>query len=369
MKKLLSIIFAFSILVLGSQLFITANAEELNSGAVTFIKSTENLQKLKSYKATQTISGNLKLIPTFNSDGEEVNGQFTIKVQSDIYNHDVYENSMSAKITGRVNINVIADKKPFEDLFLYFNGEIIVIFEGGIYLRLNQSYLKASGVPDNEFYQEIKKEMDKYVNSIKGQWIYFPEDIIEQGIDESMPSEFEAQMELQDRLREQLKSDGIVKTYKSLLSEMLISSMSLDINEEELEKIQTIIDRFIATDFFTNKTITEGYYKDFSTFVLSKRRIVNFIQLVLREFGETLDMTNLDEIHELLSKFYLSGAYHVDETHSIFDKFKLKFILHDLDELKMLRLISFSEISDINKIGVIKGPDEFTNAEELVLLH
>lgn len=371
MKKLLSIIF---ILFLMASQLITANAEELNSDSITFFESMENLQKLKSYNSTQTISGNFKFIPISDNDIEEMNGQFTIKAQSDMYNRDAYENNMSSKISGRVNINIKGDKKPFEDLFLYFNIEMISILEDGIYVRLNQAYLKASGVSDSELqgYQEFKKEMDQYVSGIRGQWFYFPENIVGQEINENMPPGFEEQMELQKKLREQLKSDGIVKTYKNLINEMLVNEMSLaryGISEEESEQIKTIIDRFAATDFFREKIITaEGYYKDSILFVLDKRRIVSFIQLAFRDFGETLNLTNLNEFKEFLSKFYLSGAYHVDDTHPVYDKFRLKFILHDLDELKMLKLISFSKISDINAIGAIKGPNEFTNAEELDLL-
>jgi|GEM_PF-523356 len=358
MKKFLAI---FLFLLFLTTPILATNAEEVNSDSVTLLESTENIQKLKTFKAYQNFSGDFRI--KGGTYSPEYTGQFQVGITSDIFNHDAYENDAYAQIRGRANIYAKGTNKPFDNLIINFRGELKTLFGDGLYMRLQQLDMKAIGIPLDELrnYQEFKKDMENEVAKFKEKWIYLPENFYENKLDEGVSQEV-----FEEEVRKKLNKDGIKETYKELARWYLETMSTGLMDAEETKKMNRIIDQFSETDFFTRKVVTSGYYKDFTRFFLSKRRIINFMQYAAGEMGEDVDPIALEEFKTALSKFYLSGMHHTHETHRIFDQFKLKFILHDLEKLDKLHLEYFLKITDINKGGSIQKPDNFTHMEDLL---
>lgn len=354
MKKLISLLFVFIM----SFSLMAPQTLGVDSAPVTFLESTENLQALKSMSIQQNISGNFEFTPAEN---EKMSGQFQLGFDSDVVNKGNLKSDISADITGRINLHYEGTEVPFQNLTAYLKLEIKSIVNDGVYVRLQQLHLNATSIPENEMnnYLKTKTQLEKGVKTLKGHWIYFPSTLIEEGLKMGAPEG----LVIQEEIREQIAQKGLKDTYKKLFSDYLISSGVVDGNESK--KLNTILDKFLETDFFTHKKVTNGLYKDFDRFNFSKRRFVQFIQWVGQELGEKLSAKDLSELNQALSKFYFSGAYHIDNQNRIFDQIRLKLILKGIEALKKAQFGMFYKISDVNKVEAITTPDNFTDYEEL----
>lgn len=364
MKKLLSTLLV-TVLTFSTFAF-AASAMALNSDSVTLFESMENLQNMDSFSITQNFSGNFKIEDTYANSTDKAKGQFNFRTTSDTYKENDLESNLHIKINGRIGVQIEGDDKPFDNLTANVRAEIMIILDDGIYVRLNQALFRANGVPKDEMaeYLESKEIFEEAVGQIKGQWIYFPEELL--GLEEEFGSELPPELEElfdNEALLQQIEEEGLKATIKEIIKAAILADGGL--SDEEADQANNIIDRFFETKFFTNKKMTRGRYKDFTRFTLSKRRILSFIQSAANEMDEPISNNDLKEIQNALSKFYLSGMYHINNHHRIFDQFKIKFILHDLEELKNFRIGYFYKVGDFNKVERIVAPDEFTSYENV----
>ncbi len=354
MKKIISLLFVFVM----SFSLVTPQTLGINSDPVTFLESTENLQELDSMSVRQNLSGNFDFAP---AEDENVSGQFRLGFTSDVINKGNFQSDVSADITGRLNLHYKGENAPFNSLTAYLKLQIKSVADDGIYIRLQQLRFNAAGVPQDEMddYLEAKAEMEEGVKMIKGQWIYFPSTLIEESLDMTLPEG----AAMQDELREQIAQEGLKDTYKQLFSDYMNEAGAIDVNETET--FNNVLDKFFETEFFTRKKVTRGLYKDFNRFTFSKRRFIRFIRWVGQELDEELGEQELAEINRVMSKFYFSGAYHVDKQNRIFDQVRLKLILKGIEELKKAQFGMFYKVSNINKVEAIKAPTDFKNYEEV----
>ncbi|MCK5600770.1 hypothetical protein KAR91_02805 [Candidatus Pacearchaeota archaeon] len=330
----------------------------INSDSVTFLESTENLQELDSMSIRQNLSGNFDFAIAEN---ENLSGQFRLGFTSDVINKGNLQSDVDANIVGQLNLHYEGEDAPFENLTAYLNLKVKSIVDDGIYVQLRNLYFNASGIPENEMddYLESKAMVAEGVASLKDQWIYFPATLIEEGMNMGAPEG----AAMQEELREQIAQEGLKETYKQLFSEYMTTSGTIGTNEAEL--LDDVLDKFFETEFFSRKTVTSGLYKDFERFTFSKRRFVHFVQWIGYKLGVELTAQDLEELNNVLSKFYFSGAYHVDNQNRIFDQVKLKLILKGIEELKKAQFGLFYKVSDVNQIETIKAPSDFKNYEEV----
>lgn len=356
MKKIFA---TFLLLLLVTTPILATNVKGFNSDPVTFLESMENIQNLKSYKSHQNIAGDFKLNEKI---GAPMTGQFQIGITSSVYGQDAHEADADLEIKGRANIRSTGDKKTFDNLIVNFRGDVKGIIGDGLYIRLDQLDIRAIGVPLKylQDYLNFKREFNSEVEKFKGKWIYIADTPFLDELDEDVGQEL-----FEEEMRKKLSEDGIKETYKEMIKWYMETMTVGLIDDEEAKKINNIIDRFFETDFFTRKQVKDGYYKNFTRFFFSKRRFTNFMLSAAQEMGEDMDPLAMEELKNALSKIYFSGMHHSDSKYRIFDQFKLKVILHDLEELDKLHVQYFYKIEGINSVQKIQKPDEFTPIEEL----
>lgn len=356
MKKILSILLFIFLLTTP---ILTSVAQVTNSESASFFESTENLQKLKSYRANQSITGSFE----FGDEAEKTTGNYFLRINTDILNQTDYEFDTYSSARGYVNIHITEEHRPFDNLKADVRFELKKLANNGIYVRLGAFDLKAIGISENEMenYLDFKEELENKLDSIKGTWYYFPEEAITYQQINELPAELENILN-QEAIQETLKEEGLEETLKQVLTSILdtlVTEQSLD--QSKADKIETIIDKFFKTEFFTKKIVVAGPQKGFANSTLSKRRVVEFVKWMGRTLDEPLDSHDVSEVWNMLNKFYFSIMTHQNDQYGIYDFFRFKLILKNIEELKRLAIGYSYKISKINQIGAIEEPDEFSS--------
>jgi len=366
MKKYLSILIIF--IFTFTPLAIT-KAEDTNSAPVTFFESMDNLQKLKGYKMNQNFSGDFKINLNQAEDIQEVAGNYRFDLNTSFYNENPYENDFDSTFKGQIKLSATGKNKPFGDLSVNFRGQMISLFGDGMYLKLISATLMAKDVPaeDMQSYQDFMKEFNAQINSVRGQWIYFPSAYYTDELKAEAP---EGVGELLDTkaLTDKFKKDGVKKTYEGLIQETL-STLQADetMTEEDKQSITKISDEFFKTKFFSVKTLTSGTNKGLTSFYLIKPKIVKFVSKIAGILGENLTDSDIKQMASYLDRFNLSGLYGIDETNRIMDIFRLKFVLRNVDALDFLQFNYSYKVGGINEVKSINKPTDFTPVEEMDL--
>jgi hypothetical protein len=365
MKKNLSILFTF---VLVFSLFIApVLAEDSNSDAVTFFESTGNLQKLQGYKINQSLEGSFKLNFELPNDITGLNGEYHFNFSGDIYNKKPYENDSDTNFKGQIKFVAEGANKPFKEIAININGELITISGDGAYFRLVNAAIEATGVKEMQDYLNEKKEIDKTIQDMRGQWIYLADKLTKQLNQEDMPTELKGIMD-KDALVAKLQKDGVEKTYKSLFTETITSlKESGTLTDEQSAEINTAVDKFLSTKFFNYTNVKDGRHDGFTSFYLNKPEILKLATNLANQFGEAMDSDTTATLRSYMEKFNINGIYHTDGINRILDHFHLKLIVRNIDALSFFIANYSYKISDLNSIKPITAPEKFTSAEELNL--
>ncbi|MBU1017792.1 hypothetical protein KKA33_02065 [Patescibacteria group bacterium] len=362
MKRLLSFIL---MILIGAISIITIPAKGFNSDPLTFFESTENMQHLKSYRLNQNLVGDFEFDENKQGELVKMTGEYRLKVNTDVFNQSPYEADMYSFIRGHMFVDAKGADRPFDRVNVNIRAEIISLAGDGIYARLNTFNLVADNVPESEKedYLSFQKELEKKLESVRYIWFYFPMDIIGTANTEGLPAPLQSTLD-QENIRENLKEKGLKETYRTMLNDLAEEQAT---DESESITFQNLIDEFFNTDFFTKATVVSGPQEGFTNFTLSKQRVSNFIISAARAFGENVTEEDKGELWSMLSKFYLSAMIHEDEANGIFDFFRIKLILKDIDILNQLSIYYSYKVSKIDEIDAIAMPDEFTSYEVLEL--
>ncbi|MBN2096261.1 hypothetical protein JW752_02565 [Candidatus Peregrinibacteria bacterium] len=362
MKRL----FAFLLIVLTGAVSVMAfPAKGFNSDPLTFFASTENMQALESYRLNQNLVGDFALERGLGGGPIKMTGEYRLKINTDVVNRSPYEADMYSFIRGHAFMDIGGADRPFDRININLWAELINIAGDGIYARLNTFNLIADNIAEgeDENYLEFKKELKEKLESVRYIWFYFPADIIGAANTEGLPAPLQSALE-QEGIREELKEKGMKETYKELLSGVAEEQAT---DEEMSAVVQELIDEFFDTDFFTARTVVDGPQKGFTNFTLNKRKIVNFIVSAAERLGENVTDDDKTELWSMLNKFYLSSMFHADDVHGIFDFFRIKLILKDLDPIDQFSVYYSYKVSNINDVEPVVMPDEFTSYEVLQL--
>lgn len=355
MKKFFSLL--LSAVMLSSLASPTAFADE----KLSFFESYENLLKLKSYENQQVFSGNVKLSNLADElEGGEMN--FRLSFNSDVVNKKAFEPDTKATMSGRLTMNLEGEDKPFDSLIFRIRGEFRSFGSSDIYMKLNQLELKATGVPNDEMddYLEFQDMLNEELTVLRGRWFHLPISELEQefALDELEGFETEA-------ILESFRKKGVQETYEDLVDSALESMVSFgEISEEDSRQAQKLLDEFLNTKLFTQREIRAGKNKGMTHFAFSKRRFVSFLGRVANIMGEEMSARDLREINSMLRKFHLSGMYSANQEERIYDHFKLKFILKNLDLLDELELHYSNKVTNINKPLNVERPRDSENLLE-----
>ena len=218
---------------------------------MTFIESTENLQKLQSYKVNQGISGKFQFkVPTTTGSktADEVIGNYRLDFNGNIYNSKPYENNAHINFNGNVNFNMTGDTKYFDSLIVNIRGQIKYMISDGFYARIDDVNFSAKGIPkkDEKDYNSFKKQVDTMINPLKGQWIYIPESYLN-----SLPGGSQVYKD-QKKLMDDLKKKGVARLYKDLLKDMVSEEeKNGGITKDQAVKLKKLVDDFFKTQFFS----------------------------------------------------------------------------------------------------------------------
>ena len=245
MKKILSI---FLFLFLLTTPILTSVAQVANSESASFFESTENLQKLKSYRANQNITGSFE----FGDEAEKVTGNYYLRINTDVLNQVNYEFDTYSSARGYVNVHITGEHRPFDNLKVDIRFELKKLANDGLYAKLGAIDLKAIGISENEMenYLDFKEELENKLDSIKGIWYYLPEDLITSQQTNKLPEEFESVLN-QEVIQETLKEKGLEETLKQALTSILnILVTEQSLNQSKADKIETIIDKVETANRF-----------------------------------------------------------------------------------------------------------------------
>ncbi len=356
MKKILSI---FLLLFLLTTPILTSIAQGANSDSASFFESTENLQKLRSYRLNQNITGSFE----FGNVDEKATGNYYLRINTDILNLANYEFDTYSSARGYINVQGGGENRSFDNLKANVRFELKKLASDGLYIRLGSLDLQAVGVTENEMedYLNFKKDLESKLNSIKGTWYYFPEELTASQQISTLPEELEGVLN-QEAIGRALKENGFKETLKQTLANVLnVLASEQSIDQSKANKIETIIDKFFETELFTKKIVVSGQKKGFINSTLSKRRVVEFMKWVGETLEGPLDSYNVAELWNILNKFYFSIMTHQNDQYGIYDFFRFKLILKNIKELERLAIGYSYKVSKINQIETIKEPDEFSS--------
>jgi hypothetical protein len=357
MKKILSIAF-----VLVTILNAFGNAAFAESNELAWFESMDNMQKLKSYTVQQVISGNLsgKI-----EEAKGGSGDFTFNVKSAIVNRDA--NKMDSKniIEGRLHFALEGKDSPFKSLDANFRLSVVALADQGAYIRLENVDFNANGILEGDLqnYLDFKTEFSKAIEPIRWQWIQLPDQYIKGQLDQGAPMDLAAFDSA--ALKNEIIKNGFKKAVqKAVEDEIAKSETDGKMTTEDATKARTLANRFFETEFFNLKTSAKPGKENQTSFILNKGRIVEFIQRVGEEMGETLAETDLSEIRNILRKFTLTGAFRQNNEFGIFDRLKVKLILKNIEELTSLQLDYSYKIGNINTVDAISAPAKSVPLEE-----
>lgn len=336
---------------------------------VTLFESAENMQKMKSYKMNQTFLGGVTVTPDDKAEFEKIDVQMRLGVSSQVVNLEPYKSNTKNLLSGDITLKAEGENKPFESLVLSFRADLITIVNDGIYARLQTLSLDARGIgpEDEEDYREFREEFDAEIKKIKNQWVYIPEDYFTGELEEGMPDEFRSMVD-QEALLKDFKDKGVEQTYKTLLEDLIKTLYKNgEISADEQTVYNELLEEFFKTEFFSAKPILHGIHKGGTYFSLDKKNIMRFVEMMAEKLGEEISQRDKLELRTLLTKFSVSGLYKTDEKNRIFDVFRLKLAVRNIEELTGLKLEYGYKISKINEIERISEPDEFTHIDNFGL--
>ena len=335
---------------------------------MTYIESTENLQKLQSYKTDQNISGKFQFkIPTITTakSSDEITGNYRFNFAGNVYNNKPYESDAHINFNGNINLNMKGDAKYFDSLIVNIRGQIKYMLSDGFYASIDDVSFSAKGVPkdDTEDYEAFKKQIDSMITPLKGQWIYIPESYLN-----TLPGGSTIYKD-QKTLMENIKKKGLVTFYKDLLKDVVATEeKNGGITKDESAKLKKLVDEFFKTQFFSKKAVESGTYKGYYSFYIHKERVMDFIVKIAAVLDEKLTQAELAKMRKSFNKFDLSGRYNVDKTNKIVDNTNLNFTLKNISVLSNLELSYTSKVSDVNKGVKVTKPATYKTVDELASL-
>jgi len=128
--------------------------------------------------------------------------------------------------------------------------------------------------------------------------------------------------------------------------------------------LKKIFDVLFKTEFFTTKK-TQVAGADWTVFSFSKKSFWEFMQKISEATGEKLPDESKAQVQKVLSKFKLTGGYSIDEALHIFDRFKLKFLMSEIEELKKFDINYDYAVSQVNAWINWKNPINSSNHPRL----
>lgn len=347
MKKFLSIV--FSVFLLSTFVSLSANAK-----SVDFFESIDNIYKLDSYKINQSVHG------SFNVDSYEgdILGKYRVNIVSSINNEDNL-NNQDSKVRLQLELNTKDfDKEdmPFSRLNINMNGEVKVILSDGIYFKLNNIGINVKDISDND--KEDMNEMLKIAEEYSGQWYRVGTDNASEMTGHDLESEYSDQSE-------QLQLLG----YKGFMEEMISEVIQSEgIPAEYEDDILNALNDFFSTKFLKFQSINRGHNKGFTKFILDKTSVFNLVMKYANDFGGETSSREKNMFRRMLNKIRISGMYRLNNIYDVYDNFSIKAQLHDIEELKDLKMNYRFRISKINKIPVITPPSEYVDIMESGLI-
>ena len=354
-KRYLS--FLFVLIFLASSFIINALAQGDYFEPITFLESTENMQNLKSYRLNQNLTGHFETDDDPTGNELQLTGEYRLKVNMDVLNRSPYEIDTYSFVRGHLYVYADGPKRPFERLEINFRGELIGLADEGLYVRLNTFNLNADGVPEDEMenYLEFKNELDQKLYMWKGFWTHYPKELCESRVPEGLPEELRPALN-PETTKNNLQDKGIKEAYEQILMDLL-GGLTVNNASEDLQ--ETVVEKFLATNFFIKKPVLEGGWTGFMNFTLNKRRIAEFMVWMARELGESPTEDDIKELWDILNKFYFSYMTHSSPDYKVIDFLRFKLILHDLETWNQLSFNYSCKIGKINEIEPIEAPDEF----------
>ncbi|PIZ71626.1 hypothetical protein COY07_04590 [Candidatus Peregrinibacteria bacterium CG_4_10_14_0_2_um_filter_43_11] len=362
MKKLLS----FALLILFfAYAPLSMRAQEPTP---SFFEAWEQLGKLESYAMQQTFSGNIQ----FTGDSavnEAISADFRINMSSRIKNKAIFESDSATEINGYLEVKYKSDgkNKPFDRVIANFQAQVVYLYNDGIYLKLDGVGIKTEGISNTEQkdYEQFQIKLNKAASEFKGKWLYLPMDDLK-ALSENAGSDT---LTNQDLIIQQLKEEGLKATYKALLkSEIQKRIEEGEFTEDQAKMIEGFTNAIFDTEFFHAKVITEGNNKGFTAFKTNKSAIIKLARFISDKMGVNASQRDLIKIRNILNKFTLSGMYHIDDTHRIYDHLSLRFWMSNLEPMDRLEVSYRYKVSRINAAGDITKPTEFESILESDLL-
>lgn len=362
MKKLFFIAIAAILII---PFTLTTNAE-VDSPSITVFESIENLLNLDGFRINQNINGNF-IFKEVGPDIEEIRGEYKLIVSTKIFNKNAFESDSDSTVTGNITIHANGENTPFDNMVINFRGQLRQITDDGVYFKLNFANLNATGVPADEIesYNDFKSSMQAKVKEIQRIWYFVPKDKLESSFSSEVPYEFGGLLG-EETVQGSFKEEGVEQTYKKALSNTPTSLFEQGLIPMDLEEpLMQVVDEFFNTKVFAIRTIKTSNFKGFTNYTLSKRRLERFIESAAAKFGESLTESEMSYVKSFLNKFYLSGMYKVNKQHGIFDHFRFRLTLRNIELLKHFQFNYSFKVSQINEVDPITGPSDFTDAEVL----
>jgi len=358
-KYLITII----ILILGLTNVSITQAKTNYKVSTDFFKSFDNLLKLNSYQTTQNLSG------SFSVNNElKIYGDYKITFKNNIHQKDRLMTRANSKIIGHINIKMDGEDREFDNLVLNFRGDILITDKKDLFVRLQNIDLLAKGIPTEtiEDYRTFQKEMAKYIQPIKGQWISIPNTFYDNYSTE-LNNFKNTETFNEDEIQKSLIKNGVKNTALNYIDTAIGSAEANGLfTKKDTNKIKEIINNFYSTKFFKYKNLNKGPQKGSTSYVLDKTKILTFIKQTVNLADEHISTNELMLIKKYLRKIAFYGTFHKDVINKIIDKFEINFAIRNIEELKHFQISYKYKINNLNSASRIRTPRKHISIDSLI---
>ena len=261
--------------------------------------------------------------------------------------------------------------QPFEQLTANFNGELVSIFDDGIYFRLSEINLGAKAMTESNL-SEMNDFLEK-ISPFRNEWYRIPMSALTANTQDDLAYElgenFDTELFEPETVVRYFQENDI-KTAISNYTKDILSQMQdvIGISDTEYAQAVEIIDLISNTQFFNLRDVISGRNAGFKFFTFNKGSIINMIQGIGKIIGETLSYDDIKEIRKMLSKFSLAGIYRINNEFKVIDNFLIKLTLRDIESLIESNIKYRYKISNFNKTSQVNAPSDYTEIDGLEAL-
>jgi len=321
----------------------------------SFFQAIENMTSLQDYKSVQGIYGDI-LIDDIDM---KLKGEFRLSTQDIIKNTGKWQSDQDSKINAYLKFTWLGaetDEKPFDTLTAEIRGEVITILNKTMYFKLDHINVDATGINEIDL-----ADMQSFLEGIKQmKSVWYKMDLGSVQENTALQESYGDVADV-EKITSDLETKGLEETIKGFLSDSLPMFLGeAGMTEEDINQVETFINRVFVTEFFSTKEITTGADKGFTSYRFNRGAVTKMILDLAEQFGESFGVDEIEELRSQINKVSITGMYRYDSEYGIFDKFLFGLKLRDMDVLKKLNLNYLYIITNINKGIEITEPTEYT---------